>query len=110
MYEGTAVTITIVLSNLEPDSDPQTVDYLFRVRVMQGGTVAPMCQGTRMNVIRELTTNNGSSTQTATIPDTCPVGTYTIVVELTDVNYPTFSAPIFEATAYLVIGELTSLQ
>ena len=98
------------MSNLEPDSDPQTVDYLFRVRVMQGETIAPLCQGTGMNVIRELTTNNASSTQTATIPGTCPAGTYTIVVELTDVNDRDFSDPSFEATAYLVIGQLTSSQ
>ena len=110
VYEGTAVTIAIALSNLEPDSDSQTVDYLFRVRVMQGPIINLLCQGPGMNVIRELTTNTGSSIQTATIPSTCPAGTYTIEVVLADGDDSDFSDPIFEITAYLVIGPLASSQ
>ena len=110
VYEGTEVSIAIALSNLEPDSDSQTVDYLFRVRVMQGPIINLLCQGTGMNVIQELTTNTGSSIQTATIPGACPAGTYTIEVVLADGDNSDFSDPIFEVTAYLVIGPLASSQ
>ena len=89
-YEGTAVIIAIVLSHLESDSDSQTVDYRFRVRVIQGQIINLLCQGSGMNLIRELTTNAGASIQTATIPGTCPVGTYTIVV-----NWRTATTPPF---------------
>ena len=110
VYEGTEVSIAIALSNLEPDSDSQTVDYLFRIRVMQGPIINLLCQGTGMNVIQELTTDTGSSIQTATIPGTCPAGTYTIEVVLADGDDSDFSDPIFEVTAYLVIGPLASSQ
>ena len=109
-YEGTAVIIAIVLSHLESDSDSQTVDYRFRVRVIQGQIINLLCQGSGMNLIRELTTNAGASIQTATIPGTCPVGTYTIVVELADGDDSTISNPISEGTGYLVIGPLPKSQ
>ena len=110
VYEGTAVTIVIILSNLESDSDSQTVDYRFRVRVMQGQIINLLCQGSGMNLIRELTTNADASIQTATIPGTCPVGTYTIEVELADGDDSTISNPISEGIGYLVIGPLPQSQ
>ena len=110
VYEGTAVTIVIILSNLESDSDSQTVDYRFRVRVMQGQIINLLCQGSGMNLIRELTTNADASIQTATIPGTCPVGTYTIEVELADGDDSTIFNPISEGIGYLVIGPLPQSQ
>ena len=103
-YYGTEVTIAIALTDLEADADADTVDYHFRVRVKQGTTIDLLCQGAGMNDIRELTTNTGSSIQTATIPGTCPVGTYTIEVELADGDDTDLSDPIAEGTGYLVIG------
>ena len=109
-YEGTAVTIVIALSNLNPDSDSQTTDYYYRVRVVQGSTVNLLCQGAGMNTIRSLNTNTGSSIQTATIPGTCPVGTYAIEVELASSDDPSISNPIAEGTSYLVIGPVPGSQ
>ena len=104
VYQGTEVTILIAFADLESDSDATTVDYRFRVRVMQGQTINLLCQGTGMNIIRKVTTNAGSTIQTATIPGTCPVGTYTIEVELADGDDTTISNPIATGTGYLVIG------
>ena len=86
------------------DSDDTTVDYHFRVRVKQGTTIDLLCQGAGMNEIRELTTNTGSAIETATIPGTCPVGTYTIEVELGTGDDTDLSDPIATGTGFLVIG------
>ena len=103
-YYGTELTIAVALTDLTADSDADTVDYHFRVVVKQGTIIDELCQGSGMNDILELKTNTGSSIQTATVPGTCPVGTYTIEVTLGAGDDADLSDPISEATGFLVIG------
>ena len=103
-YYGTELTIAVALTDLTADSDADSVDYHFRAQVKQGTIINELCQGAGMNDIIELKTNTGASIQTATVPGTCPVGTYTIEVELGAGDDTDLSDPISTATGFLVIG------
>ena len=106
--QGTKIVLIVAFSNLKPDSDASTTDYVYRIQVLQGSSVASQCQATGLNTVRQVNTNGGSSIQTAVISATCPLGIYVIKVELGAGDDTNLGSPIAENEVFIVVGPRSS--
>ena len=82
--QGTAITATMSFGNLESDSDIATIDYIFRadVKDSEDGD-ADDCEGSGLGSDQEIAVvDEDSETRTGTISADCPMGDYTVQVNL----------------------------
>ena len=80
--EGAKIAVSMSFGNLESDSDPTTVDYVFRADVKDAGD-GDACEGDGLGVDRNINrVDQDPETRAGTVSGPCPAGDYAVVVTI----------------------------
>ena len=85
--EGTAITVTMIFSNLEQDSDRSTTDYIFRADVGDADACEDQAGGYGLGVDRKINiVDEDPETRRGTISAGCPAGDHTLRASISDAD------------------------